>query len=140
MSSDAAYTRLIESVQLDSVVLLVFEHHRETEVHPPFKVSSEFETLLQDSPEGQIIAVADFNLKAVSDTTDSEEMFMRMVWQLTYSFTAGEPLEVDSELKQRFVERNVPVNVWPYIREIVTTMTAKMGLPPLVLPTLKILR
>ena len=49
-------------------------------------------------------------------------------------------LPYDIELKQRFVERNVPVNVWPYIREIVATMTAKMGLPPLVLPTLKIVR
>lgn len=138
--SSVAYRRLVESVELDELALLVFEHHREAEAHPPFKVSSEFTTSLEDCPDGKITALANFHLKAVSDATNSEEMLMKMVWQLIYSFSCGEDLEVDIELKQKFVERNVPVNVWPYIREIVATMTAKMGFPPLVLPTLKIVR
>lgn len=36
-----------------------------------------------------------------------------------------------------FGELNLPVNVYPYIREFVHSSTARMGFPGLVLPTLK---
>src|SRR5699024_6082241 len=36
-----------------------------------------------------------------------------------------------------FSERNVPINTWPYAREIISSITTRMGFPPLFIPTNK---
>lgn len=42
-----------------------------------------------------------------------------------------------NEELEKFSERNVPINVWPYARELVSNLTTRMGFPPLVLPMYK---
>lgn len=44
----------------------------------------------------------------------------------------------DKALFQVFQERNLPLNLWPYLRVYVDFLTAQMGLPRLVLPALKL--
>lgn len=44
--------------------------------------------------------------------------------------------EYEEEIEQ-FVEKNVPINAWPYVRETVSSITTRMGLPPLIIPTFK---
>ncbi|GMO00749.1 hypothetical protein [Parageobacillus thermoglucosidasius] len=36
-----------------------------------------------------------------------------------------------------FVQRNVPVNIWPYARELISQLTMSMGFPPLLIGTYK---
>lgn len=43
----------------------------------------------------------------------------------------------DEALFRVFRERNLPLNLWPYLRVYVDFLTAQMGLPRLVLPALK---
>ncbi|WP_281890628.1 hypothetical protein [Paenibacillus sp. YYML68] len=42
-----------------------------------------------------------------------------------------------SDVLELFAERNVTINAWPYIREIVHNLTTKMRLPTLVIPLKK---
>jgi hypothetical protein len=44
--------------------------------------------------------------------------------------------ELPEEFLKIFSERNVPLNTWPYFRELVQSMTQRMNIPPLVLPLL----
>lgn len=48
------------------------------------------------------------------------------------------PVFPDEGTFQTFKERNLPVNVWPYLRLYVDFFTSQMGLPRLVLPALKV--
>ncbi|OJE00590.1 hypothetical protein A9485_23810 [Bacillus cereus] len=63
--------------------------------------------------------------------------------KLKYSLNLEEDEETlikissDEELMNLFVERNVPINVWPYAREIISNVTMKMGFPPLMIPPYK---
>jgi preprotein translocase subunit SecB len=45
--------------------------------------------------------------------------------------------ELSEDFLEIFIERNVPLNTWPYFRELVQNMTQRMNIPPLTLPLLK---
>jgi hypothetical protein len=49
-----------------------------------------------------------------------------------------EPLEVDVEDVRAFAEYNSTFNAWPYWREFVQSMCARMGLPQVVVPVLPV--
>jgi preprotein translocase subunit SecB len=57
-------------------------------------------------------------------------------YRATYSVASESPAIKDEEIGA-FAEFNVPYNVWPYWRELVQSLTVRMGLPPLTLPLLK---
>jgi preprotein translocase subunit SecB len=89
----------------------------------------------------EIIALAEFTLEGTSAETNNSELRIHMIWQLGYSIDRQESsFEMSENLINRFIERNVAINIWPYTRELVASLTAKMSLTPLVLPTLKVLR
>lgn len=48
------------------------------------------------------------------------------------------PVFPDEALFKLFQERNLPLNLWPYLRVYVDFLTTQMGLPRLVLPALKL--
>jgi len=56
------------------------------------------------------------------------------VWSILYRTTQQHPQAVI----EAFVANSSLLHAWPYIREFTHSMTAKMGLPPLVLPLLVI--
>ena len=55
---------------------------------------------------------------------------------VTYQVRSAEGLTQDNF--DAFAERNGIFNVWPYWREFVQSMTARMGLPPLTVPVFRI--
>jgi preprotein translocase subunit SecB len=46
-------------------------------------------------------------------------------------------IEIDEKTIDFFSEMNLPLNVWPFFRELCNDITAKMRIPSLVLPLLK---
>lgn len=55
---------------------------------------------------------------------------------LRYKFQDELP-DLTEQHYKHFAELNAFMNAWPYVRELVQSTTARMGLPPLVLPLLK---
>ncbi|MED4533211.1 protein-export chaperone SecB [Metabacillus fastidiosus] len=47
-------------------------------------------------------------------------------------------LSFEEEYLEVFTKNNVPVNVWPYARELVSSLTLKMGISALMLPVLRV--
>lgn len=45
--------------------------------------------------------------------------------------------EYTDEYFDLFMDKNVPINVWPYAREIITSITTRIGYPPLVIAPYK---
>ncbi len=141
VSSNDPYSKLISAVELDRIELLHLEHKRNHELHPPFTVSTDLQTSLRNYQDEEIIALAEFTLEGTSAETNNSELRIHMIWQLGYSIDRQESsFEMSENLINRFIERNVAINIWPYTRELVASLTAKMSLTPLVLPTLKVLR
>lgn len=45
--------------------------------------------------------------------------------------------EISESYVQLFVKRNIPINIWPYARELISSMTTKMGYSALIIEPLK---
>jgi len=56
---------------------------------------------------------------------------------VTFAVYYESAIPVDDELYERFSNTNLIVNTWPYFREFVHNMSARMNLPPLVAPVAK---
>lgn len=138
MDAEDGYRRLVEAVELRELALIDLVHHRDVEVTLPLAVTHGLKTRLETISAEKIAAIAEFVLRAKPQDGDNDQVSIRMTWRLVYVLNAGEGYEPSEDLGRQFVERNVPINLWPYVRETVATLTAKMGLMPLVLPTLKI--
>ncbi|PZA06051.1 helix-turn-helix domain-containing protein [Meiothermus sp. PNK-Is4] len=58
--------------------------------------------------------------------------------QVKLAATYRSPRFLDDNLFKVFAERNLPLNLWPYLRFYVDFLTTQMGLPPLTLPLFKV--
>jgi len=144
MSED--YGRLVELVELKELALIELTHQRdEDELRMPLKVEYQLEIQPVTVNIDQLVAKAEFEFKAHPVDDPSREQLaqveIRMVWRVAYGLrkTNGEKPDVQ-ELGPMFLERNVPINVWPYIRETLANLTAKMGAEPFLLPPLRLVR
>ncbi|MGF7399141.1 protein-export chaperone SecB [Thermoanaerobacterium thermosaccharolyticum] len=77
---------------------------------------------------------ASFNVKGIKE--DLEILEINAEFIATYHLENAS--NIDKELIDKFVKINLPLNVWPYGRELISSMTVRMGLPPLILSTYKI--
>jgi len=64
--------------------------------------------------------------------SDDYPLRIKLVWTIVY--TLSEPASAEAVLA--FVAGSSMVHAWPYTRELVQSMTLRMGLPPLVLPVM----
>lgn len=78
-----------------------------------------------------------------SEMKDSDPVFtLKFSLDLTYSVASLDMHAANPKQKKEvlayFIRRNVPMNVWPYAREFISSMTVRMGLPALVIATYKV--
>lgn len=138
-----AYKDLVRAVELEELFIVDFRSTRRVDIDFPLRFATEFsigEPVLSERAIA-VEATLDFSADArhvPNNTADNPSVQIKISWQVVYSFADKDPRDIDEKLVQEFVQRNVPLNVWPYARAVVTTATAQMGLPPLVLETFKV--
>lgn len=140
MDLESEYVRLVNRVELRDLALVDLVHHRAPKITPPLAVTTGLEMRLESVSTEEIVAVGEFTLRAGPREIETEQVSITMKWRLVYGLDTGEEFQPAEDLAKQFVERNGPINLWPYVRETVSTLTGKMGLVPLLLPTLKITR
>lgn len=131
------YRKLIESIDIKKIYLLELMLKR-TNNEPTeglnVKVNPSFELL---SFQDRVIETqAKISVKAISKETNNVFFSIDATFQVNYELRK-EIDGVDEEIVDIFVNQNLPINIWPYMRELVSSHTTKMGLPPLVLGVFK---
>lgn len=56
----------------------------------------------------------------------------------TFGLEYTSPIQPTESISKAFTRHNVPINVWPYFRELVASMTGRMGWEILTIPTYKV--
>ena len=107
---------------------------------------------LERSPSGRLrVSMDQSTLEAFGPEKDNEGFWAGLTLNLSFHDEQGRfgfvHLKVavlytssvfpDSSIFQIFSKRNLPVNIWPYLRLYVDFFTGQMGLPRLVLPAFK---
>lgn len=104
------------------------------------EVQFRFEPLSSDVHPEVVTTSYQFEVKASDTDTGNGVFSIVVVYSLQYSL--GELAVPSSDdlvlLAQEFSKINGPVHVWPYVRELVSSMTVRMGFPALVIPSYKV--
>ncbi|GAA6763462.1 MULTISPECIES: winged helix-turn-helix domain-containing protein [Thermus] len=130
-----AYGRFIEGLEILSVELVEVQAKLE---RPPQKgkplepVLTPLKAFGPDKIEGGFKAGLELHLD-IKDALGSFG-FLKLRVAATYQ-SAHFP---EGAFFQTFSQRNLPLNLWPYLRLYVDFLTSQMGLPRLVLPVLKL--
>lgn len=134
-----AYNKLIRSVEICDVFLVRLDARRPKEpshsLTIQLKVPKSKVTGIDDNNQFTIL----FRLKVIGtpDESDSaaKESFLDidMVLEAVYS-VSDNTNKVSDELLRCFAERNAPINIWPFCRELLASLTRQMGIPAVILP------
>ncbi len=128
-------------VEIDQVMILAADlrRHATGNVGTCDITTSANVTSRLDEEKCRISVRIEFQLSATKDTTDlkKDEMFkIGATFMLIYKVSPIAGLEEKNVTA--FGELNGMFNAWPYWREFVQSSAARMGLSPLVLPSLKL--
>ena len=77
-----------------------------------------------------------FTLNAAHESPDSRRIEILLTLEATYKVPSE--ITVSSEQIRAFAATNGMLNVWPYWREFVQSITSRAGLPPLTLPLFRV--
>jgi preprotein translocase subunit SecB len=139
---DKKYSDFIGSIELVDIYLASAQYKRLTfpdpENYPKFtadfhpgKVTSKFKKeFLEINQEIK------FLMEEVSE--DQEETRKIFELKAKYSLLYRTTIDADDDLLEMFKQRNVPINLHPFARELIQSAMAKTGLSPFTLPVLKI--
>ncbi len=136
-----SYSEFLSRVCLHSVALIRVTAKR-PEAGKRYAVDVQFRSGLRDtggeaSQAEQARFGVDFDAKVVFKKDGAQESkeqeLITVRYLLEYEYEGDRP---DRRILTLFSKRNVPMNVWPYFRELVSTLTQRMELPPLYIPLL----
>lgn len=76
-----------------------------------------------------------FKVEAKSDENSIDVMLLEAGYLLTYALNPS--AEIEDECFKYFAEVNGPYNAWPYWRELVQSVSGRLGLPGFVVPVFR---
>lgn len=137
MENLSLYTKLIEEVNLEDIFIKDLKVTRnpipiteDLELHVDVKMNPELEVYNEEN----IIASVKFEVTAQKD----EEIFL---FSLNFEYVVIYTIDdvayfISKDLTEAatlFVKRNVPINVWPFARELVADMSNRINVPRLLI-------
>ncbi|MDD3269018.1 MAG: protein-export chaperone SecB [Syntrophomonadaceae bacterium] len=137
MSIDAKlYKSFIESLDLEEIFLdslkvknyhLPKPRNLTVKLEPEFGISKIFKDSFFASAKFQVI---------VSDDKERKAFVIDARFRLLYNFESS--ITIDDEMQEKFMATTLPVNSWPFAREIISSMTTRMGYPSLLIAPFKV--
>ncbi|WP_156039539.1 hypothetical protein [Deinococcus marmoris] len=129
------YNNFIASLQLSRIELS--ELHAKAVQHSleelTLQVGSKFSISCPRKDEESFTVEAQLGLDFLSDT-DEDLGSLVCIYRLEYA----SDIPLTDEIFAHFSQRNVPLNVWPFIREMVMNITQRFGWSGFVLPPYKV--
>lgn len=131
------YAELIESIKIKNICLNKLElgnvNHdiNSKELY----VNVDFNNDKYNIKESGLQIYPNFCVTVISDDEDkskSEKAFELKI-EFLIEYLLDDVSKYDREYINVFLTRNVPVNIWPYAREIISSLTTRMGFPALLI-------
>ena len=58
---------------------------------------------------------------------------IKFIYLIEYTLKEKDLSEVENIIISKFTEKNTPVNIWPYARELISSVTTRMGYPAFII-------
>lgn len=131
------YNEFVKGLELEEIVLSELDSKRISEPekgHWVFDVKHDFSLILKS--EEKLKAKAQFIVSTQNKDSGQELFSIKAVFLINYKNSSK--IELTEEMEKRFINTNIPLNIWPYAREIVSSLSTRMGYPPLIIGTFKV--
>ncbi|PNU20867.1 hypothetical protein C2E25_04560 [Geothermobacter hydrogeniphilus] len=141
---ESKYEKLISGIEMEEIFLSSVKYKRsgtpDPEKYPEVRVSftPEKASYKQKGNQLEVRQKFIFLLDEFEDGDQKPHKLFELKGE--YALTYRSEAKMDDELFELFKARNIPVNLQPYIRELVQSSLTRVGLPPFTLPVLKIKR
>lgn len=130
------YNDMINSINLEKIALL----NCESKIHDEdsfgnLSVNVNFSVNKVRMEKNKLEAIAEFEVSTTEPDFDEIVFEVNFNYILEYSLSSEDNLnDIEDEYIETFLKHNLPINIWPYAREFVSSMTTRMGYPPLFIP------
>ena len=135
-----ALKALIAGVEIEGVRLV--EATAETKARSPsdtgaVKLLTDYKAEVHEQQDGgTFFVVATMRASLVPKEAEGNPLFS-VTTSFELQYRIPKEFSVDSKTLATFAETNGIFNIWPYWREFVQSIVARMGLPPVMLPVLR---
>lgn len=131
------YFKLIEVVELERILLTDLHVTRKSDKLGACEANLGVDFGVESISDDSLTARGNFHLEVFhNDPENRIELFnIEICYILEYSLS--EKIDLSDPIKERFANKNVPVNCWPYARELISSLTTRMGYPALVIKAFK---
>jgi preprotein translocase subunit SecB len=141
---EVRYDELIDGIELLDIYLgsAQFKRHAlpDPDKYPEVKASVTTGKSSYRECDGELCIDQEirFLLEQVSEDRGKTRKIFSLKGVFTLVYQIASPM--DDETFELFKKRNIPVNLHPYIRELIQSLMTRAGLPSFILPALKIKR
>ena len=134
------YKNFLGNVDINSILLANLNVSTESNVRPnEIKVDIKFGAVGKVISENMLDVACDFTVDA--KTNEQEQNDSKNVFKIQFSYNITYDVKELSTFSKEYIDffvlKNVPINIWPYARELVSSLTTRMGYPPLILEPYK---
>lgn len=128
------YNELVKSMALDDINLYSLDLNRIEMFHDNqnIGVNANFSIENFKIDGNQLIVYPQFQIKMIDNNTKKIVAKIKCTYFIVYKSSIID--NMDEIYIQLFIGKTIQYVVWPYLRETIGSLTAKMGYPPLVLP------
>lgn len=131
------YNKFLEEITIESINLKYIsaekkENISKLENNKAIFVQVDYDTDKYKVSSDKLCVDVLFDIGA-KDEFENSVFDIKFIYTLEYSLKEIDLLSIDDNIISKFIEKNIPVNVWPYAREIISSITTRMGYPAFII-------
>jgi len=128
------YRKILNGLELKNLYLTLCNSNIDRiNISPEATIKIDDEAMFTKSENKEIEVIHKYSIEAKNQT--SKKKFLNIKCEYRLIFTSSE--DFTEEFFEIFKKANLPINSWPFFRELVYNMTSRMYIPPLALPLIK---
>jgi len=134
-SVKAKYAEFINGLELKSIYLISAEakYNYKEALEPTWKIMASNDARKENLGEQKYRVVQNWKI-LVKKEKEGETL---LSFSFSFAVLMDSEVEMTEDLFGLYVDNNLNINTWPYARELINNITARMNIPPLTLPYFK---
>ncbi|MBD3386510.1 hypothetical protein GF407_16520 [candidate division KSB1 bacterium] len=126
------YRKIINELELDGIAMIKLNSYIKYEnLSPKMNISIKDTASYQNSDNGFVVE------NKYTLTSKNKDNIIGIKIEAIYLITFKSINEIDDDFFNVYKSISLPLNVWPFFRELVNSMTSRMSIRPLSLPLIK---
>lgn len=129
------YEGFLSSLGFQSITVPRLNYQHKVNVDPDihtWSIAPKYDFQAKKTSPGKLSGRIAFSIR-VQHPDDASNVLFHISGTILLDYSYDQELHLTKQMTDTFAAFNIPLNGWPYLRELVSDATNRMGLPPLIL-------